>query len=541
MLWVYAISNTVFLIFNMVDIAYFPYIKKRSTADILMQAGGQTDLSKLLPQYIADFWYILLIAIVLVYLMIVLYRKVELPNPNYQFNLKYSYTVIPAMLISMSTVIIGIRGGLQRIPIDVVDAGKYTQPQYISLLVNSPFTIIKSLEKDELTRLDFKLPSPIKNIFDPVTHYPDTAKLRKLNVVILMVESFSKEYTKLAKGTSYTPFLDSLMDQSMVFTNAYSNGHKSIEGIPAILSSLPSLMENPVINSAYSGNQYTSLASILRKEGYSTAFFHGGINGTMNFDSYAMQAGYQTYYGKNEYGNDAEFDGYWGIWDEEFYNFSIKKINELPEPFHSAIFSLSSHHPYLIPAKYRSKFPKGTLENHESIGYGDYALRKFFDTAKKQPWYQNTLFVITADHCSISSHPFYSNNLGQFSIPILFYLPDNSLRSPYNGVFQQSDIVPSILSYLNYNKPVFCFGKSYAKATDRYVNYYTNSTHYMLNDSLLFTFNGYELKELYKYKTDSLLKDNLAGKLNAERSVNYFKAFIQTYNNSLIDNTCEAK
>jgi phosphoglycerol transferase MdoB-like AlkP superfamily enzyme len=300
-------------------------------------------------------------------------------------------------------------------------------------------------------------------------------------------------------------------------------------------------MENPLINSAYAGNTYESLASLLRNEGYTTAFFHGGINGTMNFDSYAAQAGYNSYYGKNEYGNDDDFDGFWGIWDEPFLAYSVKKMNEMKEPFHSSIFTLSSHHPYLIPKKYTGKFPKGTLENHESIGYGDYALRHFFTEAKKQKWYKNTLFVITADHCSVSSHPFFRNNLGQFSIPILFYMPDNSLKGNYAGVFQQADIMPSVLNQLGYSKPFFSFGRSYKDPKEHYVNYYTNSSQYMLTDSLLFNFIGNELSSVYRYKSDSLLINNIASKFPFNKEKTYYKAFIQTYNNSLINNTCLAK
>lgn len=541
LLWLFASFNTLFFIFNLVDVAYYPYIKKRSTADILKQAGGQTDLSTLLPQYIKDFWYLVIIIIALIYLLIKLYKKIEFKSSQYSYSLKNSLLLLMLFLLTSSFVVLGIRGGFQRVPIDVVDAGKYTQPQNISLIVNSPFTIIKSLEKDELTKLDLDLQGQaITSLFDPINQFKaDT--VQKLNVVVIMLESFSKEYTKLSGLKSYTPFLDSLMDQSLVFTNAYSNGHKSIEGIPAILSSMPSLMENPLINSAYAGNTYESLASLLRNEGYSTAFFHGGINGTMNFDSYASQAGYSNYYGKNEYGNDADFDGFWGIWDEPFLTYSAKKMGELKEPFHTAIFTLSSHHPYHIPKQHIGQFPKGTLENHESIGYGDYSLRMFFDEAKKQKWYKNTLFVITADHCSISKHPFYSNNIGQFSIPILFYTPNNSLKGQYPNVYQQSDIMPSVLNYLGYQKAFFSFGRSYKERQNRYVNYYTNSTQYMLNDSLAFYFNGTELAAVFNYKTDSLQNTNLLNKYPFDKEKLRFKAFIQTYNNSLINNTCLAK
>jgi len=541
LLWVYILFNAVFILFNLIDIAYYPYIKKRSTADILKQASGQTDILKLLPQYIKDYWYLLLILLALLFLIIVFYKRIKLKTVHYTYSRKNTVTLLFSFLLVCSLTAIGIRGGFQLIPIDVVDAGKYVEPQNISLVVNSPFTIIKSLEKDELKKLDFDFKNnSIKSIYDPV-HVFKTDSFQKQNVVIIILESFSKEYTKLSKLKSYTPFLDSLMGQSLTFTNAYSNGHKSIEGIPAILSSMPSLMENPMINSTYAGDAYASIASLLKGSGYSTAFFHGGINGTMNFDSYAFQAGYEKYFGMNEYNNNRDFDGFWGIWDEQFYNYSINKMNEMKEPFHSSIFSLSSHHPYLIPDKYKNKFPKGKLENLESIGYADYALRKFFDEAKKQKWFDHTLFVLTADHCSISSHPFYSNNIGQFSIPILFYKADNSLKGNYDKVFQQIDIMPSVLNYLGYNKSFFSFGNTFKNTENRYISYYTSSTHFMLNDTFLFNFNNYELKTAYNYRSDSTLSYNLMPNSAFSKANTYFKAYIETYNNCLINNTCLAK
>jgi phosphoglycerol transferase MdoB-like AlkP superfamily enzyme len=539
--WVYGVSNTVFLLFNLIDIAYYPYIKKRSTADILKQAGGQTDLGKLLPQYIADYWYIPLLTAILIYGLMKWYNRIQRKNMNYHYPIKSIALLFFAFTSVSAITVIGIRGGLQRIPIDVVDAGKYTEPKYISILLNTPFTIIKSLEKDELQKLDFGLTNEEMRLCkESITRFKADSSF-KPNIIILMLESFSKEYTAIGQQKSFTPFFDSLLNHSLVFTNAFANGHKSIEGIPAILSSMPSLMENPFINSAYSGNHYSSLAQILKDEGYATAFFHGGINGTMNFDSYAKQAGYAFYFGKNEYNNDKDFDGYWGIWDEQFFGFTVNQLNSMSQPFHASLFSLSSHHPYQIPEQYKGKFDKGFLEIHESIGYADYALKTFFENASKQKWFKNTLFVLCADHTSLSRHPFYTNNIGQFAIPVAFYMPDRIKPSLYPYVFQQTDIMPSILDFIGYESPFCTFGKSYKDSVNRFACYYTNSTHYMLTDSLLLNFSNYKLNAVYQYRNDSLMQNNIISSISVKKEENMFKCFIQRYNNSLIDNTCVAK
>ena len=197
----------------------------------------------------------------------------------------------------------------------------------------------------------------------------------------------------------YTPFLDSLMGHSKSFTYAIANGRKSIDGLPSVISSIPSLGV-PYFLSPYSGNRINSLASLLGAEGYHTSFFHGAPNGSMGFNAFMNLAGVDHYYGMDEYGNADDFDGLWGIWDEPFLQFYADKLNTFPEPFMSSFFSVSSHHPFEIPDEYEDRFEGGPLPIHRCIQYTDFALKRFFEKASTMPWYKNTLFVITADHTS---------------------------------------------------------------------------------------------------------------------------------------------
>lgn len=541
--WTYVIPNTLGIILNAIDLAYFPFIKKRSSADLFNQVGGQTDMSELLPQYIKDFWWVLLIVVVIVCGLLVVYKKIKIAPPGNEPRQTRVYVTGILFLLILGLTFLGIRGGLQRIPVDIVDAGADVPAEEVAIVLNTPFTIIKSIGRDELKDLKYYPESELKSIFNPV-HKFDSTHFNKKNVVVLILESFSKEYTALGKtGVSYTPFLDSLTKAAFVFTNGFANGSKSIEGVPAVLSSMPHMMENPFINSSYSGNYQTSFATILGKEGYSTAFFHGGINGTMNFDSWSKLAGYQNYFGRKEYNNDDDFDGYWGIWDEPFLQYSVKKMNEMSEPFHSAIFTLSSHHPYFVPKKYAGKFPKGPLENTESIGYADYALKLFFNAARKTKWFNNTVFVLCADHTSLSNHPFYRNLVGERCIPILFFTPGDSMKGSFNGSFAQVDILPSVLNLLGYNKPFFSFGSSFLNRKNNYCYYYTNGNQMMIADTLMASFNNAKLTAVFNFTKDSMLSKNLIGSfpaLEADFGKN-MKAFLQTYNQSLLHNTTVVK
>lgn len=535
----FIICNSIFLAVNFIDVAYLPFIKKRSTAEIFDQLAGQSDMAKLLPRFLIDFWWVFVLYFISLGVMIFLYRRIKI-----DFKVAYGKAPVKQWLVIVFLFVLcgGIstlfaRGGLQRVPIDVVNAGAVAEPEEVPIVLNSSFTIVKSISQNRLAEYHFYNETDVKNIYNPVHYFKDST-LKKQNVVVLILESFSKEYTKLGRVRSITPFLDSLMDKSLVFGNAFSNGTKSIEGIPAILSSLPSLMENPFINSVYANNFQTSFANLLKKEGYESAFFHGGINGTMNFTDWAPAAGYDYYFGRNEYGNEADFDGYWGIWDEPFLQFSVKKMSEFKIPFHSAIFTLSSHHPYFVPTKYKNKFPKTNLENSESIGYADYALRLFFESAKKTDWYANTLFILTADHCGISEDHFFANPVGNLSIPILFFKPDNSLVQQNNRVFSQMDILPSAMSLLGYNKKFFAFGRSYNSQNKSASCFYQQGSHYLYGDSLVSIFNSGVLTTVYNYYRDSVLTQNLVSKNQKADSTNsaLFKAFIQTYNNVLIHN-----
>jgi phosphoglycerol transferase MdoB-like AlkP superfamily enzyme len=538
--WLYMISNTIFLIFNLIDVVYYPFIKKRSTSELFQQVGGQTDLAQLLPQFLRDFWWLFLLLVMLVLGLKSAYRSIRAHPNSFSRQIPILNWFIFLLILTLAT--LGIRGGTQRVPIDVVNAGSMTKMDEIPLVLNTPFTLIKSFEQKALAVLNYYEPAELERAYSPFHQYPSTQKKRD-NVVVLILESFGKEYTGIGNALSVTPFLDSLMNYGLVFTNAFSNGTKSIEGIPAILSSLPSLMPNPFINSLYANNQQSSLATLLGEEGYESSFFHGGINGTMNFDDWAALAGYQNYYGKNEYRNDQDFDGFWGIQDEPFLQFAVNKMTAMKQPFHAAIFTLSSHHPYILPDKYKGRFRKTGLENSESIGYADHSLRKFFESAKKQAWFKNTLFVLVADHTGISDHPFYTHVAGLASIPVLFYKADDSMKGRDSIAFSQVDILPSILNYLGYEKKFFAFGESYHDTNRGHDYLYANGSVFALGDSMVYAFTGATMREAYNFKRDSATQDQLLGRYPTldQKHFRDYKAFMQTYHEVLNNNNGRVK
>jgi phosphoglycerol transferase MdoB-like AlkP superfamily enzyme len=182
----------------------------------------------------------------------------------------------------------------------------------------------------------------------------------------------------------------------------------------------------------------------------------------MRFDGFTSAAGFDAYYGRNEYPNDAHFDGNWGIEDHHMLQFSIDEMNRFKQPFFSMIFTLSSHHPYTIPSEYKSKVKQGPEPLCATISYVDFALKEFWQEAKKQAWFKNTLFVFCADHVGPTQRRDRHSLNWTYRIPIGFYHASMNLPKAKQGkVFQQIDIMPTLIDLLGIKTDYYAFGTSY--------------------------------------------------------------------------------
>lgn len=545
--WLFISTNSLGFLANFIDFAYYRYTLKHTTASVFAQFSHEQNKMKLLVDFLVDYWYLLLLFAGFMWLFTKLYDFVKVRKmPTFTWKTYLSHTLLLVLFSGLA--VIGIRGGWRHStrPITMSNAGDYVKsPDDMALVLNTPFTILKTLKRTDLKPVHDFSGKELRLIYDPVHQPAHKAPFNPLNVVFLIIESLGKEHVgalnrDLLNGTykGYTPFLDSLVDQSFTSSRTYANGRKSIDALPSIISGIPSIRE-PFVLSAYSANKTTSIAKLLGEKGYETAFFHGAPNGSMGFSAYTNLAGIKHYFGKTEYANDADFDGIWGIWDEPFMQYMAKTMNTFRQPFFSAFFSVSSHHPFKVPEKYKGRFPKGPLPVQEPMGYTDFAIRRFFDTAKKMPWYKNTLFVICADHATVSYLPEYQNTAGYFSIPILFYTPGGELKGKTDKLIQQIDIMPTVLNYLNYDKPYFAFGFDALSPDHRnfVVNNNDGSFSFYEGDYLM-QHDGKKATALYNLKTDRLMKKNLLYTLPEVRSTmeKHLKAFIQQYNNRMINN-----
>lgn len=528
---------------NLMDVIYFQYTSKRATFDLFSMVGFEQDMGKLWGSFIRDFWWIILIYLVMLWLA------------DKAFRIIYAYTFKKTEIFSLKKQVLAFailvplfvvlaRGGIGYRPLSVINAAQFTRPENTAFVINTAFTMIKSFNETALEQVEFMPEENANDLFSPYREvgFQNQYKLNdSTNVMIVILESYGNEWVGPdKKGNSFTPFFDSLCQEGYLFKNSIANGKKSIEALPAILASLPGLIDNPYISSMYSSNKLSGIGNVMKKHGYSTSFFHGATNGSMNFTGFSALTGFDNYYGRTEYNNEAHNDGTWGIFDHHFLTWTARELSKQQLPFLSVLFSLSSHHPYKVPEEFKSKLSKGPHPICRSIAYTDLSLRMFFEEAKKQSWFENTLFVFVADHTPASKSSYYGQRIGMYQIPILFYTPTGLLgKEVSEELFQQIDIYPTILDLLNKEETIYSFGQSaFSRVYEPFAITYMEGTYQLFKDDYLFTYTNEKTKQLYDFKVDLPMKNDLFPKMGNSIKSNekFLKAIIQRYNNDLILN-----
>ena len=547
---VFYIVNAIGITLNMIDVIYYRFTMKRTTSGVFQEFENENPTGFF--GFIFDYWYITLIVVALVLVMIWVYKRIKVDQSSMRLRNYIYYPLGLAVMAIVGYYTVGaMRGGYTpgTRPITLSNAAEFVRkPEHRSIVLNTPFSIIRTIGKTRLARKDYFEKEELNEIFYVKQQLSDSSayfnQFEGRNVVVIIWESFHKEWVgslnrDIEGYKGYTPFIDSLVSESYVFTRGYANGRKSIDALPSVIAGIPS-SETPFILSHYSGNKINSMASVLKSKGYNSTFFHGAPNGSMGFSAFMQQAGFDSYVGMNEYGNKKDFDGHWGIWDEPFLQFMAKEINHLSEPFLTSVFTLSSHHPYRIPAEYEDVFPKGYIPIHEGVGYSDNALRNFFATASQQDWFDNTLFVITADHAVDGHLPEYKTAEGAFTIPVMFYAPGADFVGFNDStVVQQTDIMPTLFSMLGVTDQYIAFGNNMFDPNAPHFAYnFYNGAHQLIEGEWLLQFMNEKTVSFYNVVEDRFMKNNLVNKypdLQAamERRI---KALIQQYNNRLIDN-----
>lgn len=535
----FVLTNGLALMYNLIDADYYAFTKKRSTIAVY---SGNNEILAMIPQYVKSYWYLGLITIAFMTAMVRYGFKKQPVQPRINYVL---HTICSLLFIGLT--VMATRGGLQLRPIESITASYYGNPNNAQLVLNTPFTLLQSMAQQQLSTLNYMSNAEALKNFNPEKRYATTAPVVKSNVVVIILESFSKEFVGYLGGQKgLSPFLDSLMGESLVFEQAFANGKRSIEALPSILASIPSLANDAYMEMPYQDNALNALPAILQKQGYHTSFFHGGKNGSMSFDAFSHRAGIKEYYGEREFPDPSAIDeGGWGVFDGPFLQFMAMKLSQTPEPFFSSVFTLSAHHPYHLPDTFIKKHPSISDNFHGCLLYTDQSLKAFFEAAKKQPWFKNTLFVFTADHTGAIENQDYNTGVGNYRIPLFFYYP-NKIKPLHDStrIVQQADIMPSVLDFLQLKDPFVSFGNSvFDNQAARFAITYNGSYYQLIQGDFVVHFNDTKLLGYYNFVSDPLLKNNLQDSLSKEarQQETLLKAMIQTYNNRLIYNQLTAK
>ncbi|WP_264845560.1 LTA synthase family protein [Capnocytophaga catalasegens] len=543
--YTYFITNTLAYATNFIDMVYYPFSKSRLTTASMAVVENEQNKGTFFLTFLTMYWYMLVLFAVLIWIWIFLYKKIKIHPQKVEKTSTYLITSLIGFLIIGLGTLAGIRGGdlaTATRPINILDASRHvTLSAHADAILNTPFTLIRTIGKNKgFKEYQFVTQQYIEENIHPIKNYTRVVET-KPNVVIFILESFGREYwgsmnteRKIPDFLSYTPFLDSLAQHSAVFDNAYANGRQSIHGMSSILAGIPTF-QVAYTSSPFVKQPTQSIVSICNEMGYDTSFFHSAPNGSMGFLGFSNILGFNHYYGKNEYNNEADYDGIWGIWDEPFFQFMNRTICTKKQPFMATIFTLSSHHPFKVPKQYEGKFDKGHLDIHQCIGYTDYALKQFFQSAQKEDWFTNTIFVFTADHTNQVYYNAYKQPITGTGVPIMFYSPNADLvpKGISHQIAQQIDIYPTLVDLLGYEKPFRSWGRSLFSDKEPPRAYISNDKFYQLmqgNYIQIMNTDG-QLNGIYRID-DEALKNNLLDKeINTEidKTTTDLRAFMQDY------------
>lgn len=530
---------------NLIDTCYYPFSMRRMTFDIFHFAGETGNIGGLIPLFLRDYYYMIIIFLGFVLLLLgMIYLSKFIDYKDFILKGKNLIVQIIIRVVVLGMLVLGIRGGLQYRPLSIVSAGEYGGVEYAALILNSPFSLMNTLQSEQLPERTYlnakdcdREFSVKREIFDNQYFTPPKTD----NVVLIILEGISSEYSSVLADepkdlAGCTPFLDSLARQSITF-RGMANGQQSIEAVASILGGIPSLMEKPFCQSQYATNYVSYALPVLKRQGMSTHFFHGGANGTMGFDRMSRTAGVDHYYGMDEYPyRRRDYDGSWGIPDVPYLNYVAEQLNHTDGHFFATIYTLTSHHPFKVPADYDQKVAKGNFPMQHAVAYTDEALRQFFAKASKSKWYPHTLFVITADHTNFEGATDVDYRRHRYSVPMIFFHPAQQEVFHSDEIMQQVDLMPSIFGYCGYKGQFVSFGHNvFDSSTPRFAINYLSGTYQFYISHYLIEFNGDKILKIWDLENGNseVSPDQV---LQLQEYEKLMKAVIQQYSNGLIHN-----
>ncbi len=450
------------------------------------------------------------------------------PRSDQQVSLVFCILLTPVVAI---LVVMMIRSTLDHRPVNPSIAAFSQDGMVNQLPLNSPYSLLYAIyeqkrdakkkgvrygamDDDEVLAIILKeagiTPGEHPDPASPTRHHQKATQTRDrpLNLVIILEESLGAEFVGKLGGKNLTPRLDEMASQGIWLEQLYATGTRSVRGIEAILTGFTPTPQLSVVKLAETQSNFFTLSSLLESQGYQTSFIYGGEAHFDNMRRFFLNNGFQTVIDENDY-DQPEFLASWGVSDEDLFNRAHEVFSDAGEqPFFSLVFTSSNHDPFEIPANRVTPEtgPDGPRET--AIKYADYALGRFFDTARQSGYWENTVFLVIADHNS----RVYGNQLvpvDRFHIPgVILGATIEPRRIP--GISSQIDMVPTLLSLIGVNSDHPAIGRDltrpeYAAGAGRAMMQFNTLQAYMEDDRVVVLQSDLEPRQFRRISTSEMI------------------------------------
>ncbi|MFM8979596.1 MAG: LTA synthase family protein [Planctomycetia bacterium] len=464
-----AVLNVPALMLNVVDYGYFPMVQRRLLYEPFDRPG---ELLAMVPEWFQEY-PLLVLAVLGAGALFVVGLKAVVARLDARSRGPEGRTLptLASGAVLAALAVLGVRGGLQQGILRPADAFTHA-PQAAAgyLTLNTTYTVLLSAVLKPVASVEAMPQAEAEALVASMLADPQEAPpqpgwpfLRerrprgtpqRRNVVLVLMESWTGAnvgpHEEGGRQLSRTPVFDALCREGLLFTHFLASGQKTNEAIPSVLTSVPSLFRRPVIGSRDELVRLRGLGSVLAEQGWDTSFHYAVERTVMGFEPFARRAGFTTYRSVDDYPDPdpALRDGRWGVFDHLYFLDTARWLDRRPQPFLALMFSLTPHDPYTLPADRAAAYAAFAHESgyQRCLRYSDAALGEFMDHARRQPWFADTLFVVTGDHTRFAPPNSY---VDAFRVPLLLYAPAFVAPGARDTVGSHVDILPTVLDVLD--------------------------------------------------------------------------------------------
>lgn len=531
---VFMVINSVAILLNVIDIFYFRFRFQRASADLLYVIDH--------PLKQVFHFNILVIVLCILSIMLVLWLVWRLHRKllNSFLDHRRGDLLTGILLAALATTFI-FRNNFSRLLLPAYPLVEIKSNE-LPAVQNSFHTFTYSVYRggDEIPAADYFSDAVCDSIF-PLKRslHPYLPGSGRKNIVLFIMESVPYDFFDSSSMYKVAmPFFDSLLQKSSFFKNAFGYSHESNKGITAILAGIPTLTDIPFYHSQYVNITVTKTGAALKTMGYHSFFCIGDTYDNFGFAKCANWLGIDTYYSEEDIPGYKDLPAHsMGLQDEAVLPFFRQKINEVPKPFLAIHYNISTHYPYNLPKTYSKKFPGSYTTPMRSMQYYDDCLGAFFNEARNQSWFKETVFIFCSDHWLVpDDNKVDFNAVTGFRIPIILFDPEKNKKEIMDKVVGQFDVMGTILAAAGYPGNITSYGGNLLDSGSLrgYAFSKAGSSLYQVIDSsyvLGFNVTSNRPEYLYNYKTDTRLKTNLLENKNAslvqDALTGQIKAFIE--------------